>query len=59
MKVKYYAANAGESLLQVTKMLGRSKIDIGVADKHLNWKWITLDTEQTEAFIKFIKDTDI
>lgn len=56
MIAKFYRANASKALLQVTTVLGKDSITIGVADKELNWQSIILNEEQSKAFKQFMKD---
>jgi hypothetical protein len=59
MKLRYYSANVGEALLQVTTKLGQADLTIAVSDKYLNWKSIYLSAEQTEGLIKFLNESVI
>lgn len=59
MKQRYYAANDGKAIVQVTTELGRNNIQISVGNNKLDWHTISLNEEQSEGFKQFMRENDI
>ncbi len=59
MKKRYYAANDGKAMVQVTTELGKNAITISVGNSKLDWHSIELNEEQSEGFKKFMRENDI
>jgi hypothetical protein len=59
MHKRYYAANDGKALLQVTTELGKNNIQISVGNSNLDWHSIILNEEQSIGFKKFMRENDI
>ena len=59
MHKRYYAANDGKALLQVTTVLGKNEITISVGNSKLDWHSIILNEEQSIGFKKFMRENDV
>lgn len=56
MKQRYYSANVGKALLQVTSQSGDDDLTIAISDRFMNWKSVYLNAEQTKGLIKFLNE---
>lgn len=59
MKKRYYAAQDGKAMVQVTTVLGKQAVTISVGNSKLDWHSIILNEEQSEGFKKFMRENDI
>ena len=56
---RFYAANDGKAILQVSTELGKNNIQISVGNDKLDWFTIKLDKKQSVAFKQFMRKNDI
>ena len=56
---RFYAANDGKAILQVSTELGKDNIQVSVGNNILDWFTIKLDKKQSAAFKQFMRENDI
>ncbi len=59
MHKRYYAAQDGKAIVQVTTELGKNNIQISVGNSKLDWHSIVLNEEQSIGFKKFMRENDV